>query len=125
MEVQNESCFSRKADGIAFLVSKTGEFITGTETVAKTWPEVKMLISNIASAGHLQGLVDIKYDLTWLFAIREDCLQDDITSLIGKCQEVGCESFNFAANIESSEDVLSILNELDHSSLDVEIFTVS
>lgn len=125
MEVQNESCFSRKADGIAFLVSRSGEFVTGIETVAKTWPEVKMLIFNVASAGHLQGLIDIKYDVTWLFAIREHYLQEDITSLMNKCQELGCHSLNFAANVDSAETVLATLDGLDHSFLDIEIFTVS
>ena len=122
MQASRKSCFSRKADGVAFVVDEKGSFVTGKETVAKAWPDVQLLLGNIGLANHVQLLTDIYYDSTWLFALRIDDIEQSLMRMYDKCSEVGCVSVNVAIN----KEILKLLTQEDKpDNIDVEFFLTS
>lgn len=102
--VNKKSCIQEKADGIAFVVNGLGHFLSGEQSVAKLWPDVKMLLNNIALAGHLSDMIYVKYDQTHLFALRDYALKDDIQEMVKQSERINCTTINVAVdNIESEQ----------------------
>jgi hypothetical protein len=125
MEAKRKSCFSRKADGVAFIVNTKGVLITGKNTVARTWPDVNLLLTNIGLANHVEPLIDIYFDPTWLFALRDDDIKGSLLKMYDKCKEVGCTSVNVAIEKSLVTEARSTGDRAKEMGLDIELFLES